>query len=108
MYEALPKIKKLYELSKSELINYLILKIIHKSIRIDMKLQLRRLVNEWLPLIFSIIEDYNPKFHTEIKEVQEYGTNEFFYFHNKKWALRILMRFYQKYLRENFYRGPEK
>lgn len=44
--------------------------------------------------------------HKKIDEFQHKGTPEFFYFHSKKWATRILMRYVQKHAKENFFGQP--
>jgi hypothetical protein len=50
-----------------------------------------------MELIYLTISSENPEFQKKIDDYQAKNTPEFYYFHSKKWATRILMRFVQKH-----------
>ncbi len=44
-----------------------------------------------------VVNLVNPSLDNNIDEPQKRNTDEFYYFHAKKWATRILLRFIQKH-----------
>ena len=54
-----------------------------------------------MDLIALIVNLSNTQYDSNIEE-QKKGTPEFYYFHSKKWATRILLRFIQKHAKSNF------
>lgn len=50
-----------------------------------------------MPLLQLIIGSTNPKYDNNPEDIQVRNTDEFYYFHSKKWATRILLRFVQKH-----------
>ena len=55
-----------------------------------------------MDLIGLIVNLENPEHDNHIDEPQNKGTPEFYYFHTKKWATRILLRFLQKHAKSTF------
>lgn len=50
-----------------------------------------------MDLIAQVVNLNNPYFDNNIDEPQKRNTDQFYYFHAKKWATRILLRFIQKH-----------
>ncbi len=59
-------------------------------------------------LVAMITNIENPPFDNNICEPEMKGTPEFYYFHTKKWATRILLRFIQKHVNSKFIKKSEK
>ena len=55
-----------------------------------------------MPLLKKIIEDYQPLYDLKMADVEK--TSEFYYYHSKKWSLRIIFRFFQKHAKKNIFR----
>lgn len=83
-------------LANSELV-YLSLKILWKSVHYEISPQIKMLTNDWMELIYLTIEAVNPDLQAKLSEMQARNTPEFYYYHSKKWATRILMRFIQRH-----------
>lgn len=82
--------------TNSELI-YLSLKILWKSIHYDMPQDVKMLTIPWMELILIVITGYSEELHIKLDDNLHKNSPEFFYFHAKKWATRILLRFIQKH-----------
>lgn len=80
----------------SELV-YLSLKILWKSVHYEITNQVKMLTNDWMELIYMTISAQNPELQAKLSEMQNKNTPEFYYYHSKKWATRILMRFVQRH-----------
>jgi len=50
-----------------------------------------------MPLLQLVIGSSNPTYDNHAEDIQTRNTDEFYYFHSKKWATRILLRFVQKH-----------
>jgi len=48
-------------------------------------------------LLTAIVGATNPKYDQHPEDIQTRETEEFYYFHSKKWATRILLRFIEKH-----------
>ena len=55
-----------------------------------------------------IVNLTNPNFDNNIDEPQKKNSDEFFYFHAKKWATRIVLRFVQKHAKSLVIKKNEK
>ena len=53
-----------------------------------------------MPLLHMIIGATNAQFDTHPEEIQVRDSTEFYYFHSKKWATRIFLRFVQKHAKK--------
>ncbi len=54
-----------------------------------------------MPLLHAVIAATNPQFDASPDDIQNRGTDEFYYFHSKKWATRVLLRFIQKHAKRH-------
>jgi hypothetical protein len=53
-----------------------------------------------MPLLNLIIGATNPQYDAHPEDIQNRETTEFYYFHSKKWATRIFLRFVQKHAKK--------
>lgn len=58
-------------------------------------------------LLHTVIGASNPKYDQHPEDIQPRETEEFYYFHSKKWATRIMLRFVQKHAKERTYNKNE-
>ena len=63
---------------------------------------------DWMDLLALIVGLVNPTYDNSIDEPQSKGTPQFYYFHTKKWATRILLRFIQKHAKPTVFKKNEK
>lgn len=63
---------------------------------------------DWMDLIAMIVGLENQLFDNHICQPETKGTPEFYYFHTKKWATRILYRFIQKHAKAIFIKKSDK
>lgn len=61
----------------------------------------RTMLCNWMDLILAISGATNPQLEANIEETQDKGTPEFYYFHAKKWATRVLYRFISRHANPN-------
>ena len=85
---------------------YLALKILYKAVHYEVPTEIKILTNPWMELLLLTITAENEAMHKKVDEFQHKGTQEFFYFHSKKWATRILMRYVQKHAKELIFGQP--
>lgn len=50
-----------------------------------------------MPMLHQVIEYNEPSYNINMCDADK--TNEFYYYHSKKWCIRILLQFYQKLLK---------
>lgn len=60
-----------------------------------------------MALLHAVIGASNPVYDKHPEDVQVRETEEFYYFHSKKWATRILLRFVQKHAKRHSYNKAE-
>jgi len=77
-------------------------KFLWKAAHYEINDPIKKLTIDWMDLIALIVNLENPTFDNNINEPETKGTPEFFYFHTKKWATRILLRFIQKHAKSTF------
>ena len=58
---------------------------------------------DWMELIHNTITAYNEGCQINLDEFHQKYTLEFYYFHSKKWATRIILRFLQKHAKDTIY-----
>lgn len=95
--QILPHLNQLRQRNTDSEVIYLLTKFIWKSVHYDLSDEVKMLTTEWMDLIAMIVNISNSDFDNNIDEPQTKATPEFFYFHTKKWATRILLRFIQKH-----------
>ena len=54
-----------------------------------------------MELILTVAGATNNHFESNLEETQKKGTSEFYYFHAKKWATRVLHRFISRHANVN-------
>lgn len=59
--------------------------------------EIKVMVNGWMELLLLTIEAFNEELQKKIDGGQQKNTEEFYYFHSKKWATRIVFRFIKKH-----------
>lgn len=101
LYAILPEVLNAIKnnIGNAEII-YLGLKILYKAVHYEVPKEIKMLTNPWMELLLLTITAENEAMNKKTDEIQQKGTQEFFYFHSKKWATRILMRFVQKHAKE--------
>lgn len=60
-----------------------------------------------MPLLHTVIGATNPQYDNNPDDIQLRETQEFYYFHSKKWATRILLRFVQKHAKRQSFNKNE-
>ena len=60
-----------------------------------------------MPLLHAVIGATNAKYDVHPEDIQQRETEEFYYFHSKKWATRILLRFVQKHAKRQSFNKQE-
>lgn len=76
---------------------YLALKILWKAVHYEINNDIKMLTNDWMELLYLTISAVNEDMQKMLDEYQAKNTPEFYYYHSKKWATRILMRYVQKH-----------
>ena len=88
-----PSFVELIQKNTHEEVIYLIMKIIWKIVHYQVANQVKTIICSMMDLILSVAGAVNPQLEAQVEEVQTKGSVQFFYFHAKKWATRILYRF---------------
>jgi hypothetical protein len=78
------------------------MKFVWKAVHYEISDEIKKLIVDWMDIIALIVGLVNPDYDNNIDEPQTKNTPEFFYFHTKKWATRILLRFIQKHAKASF------
>lgn len=65
--------------------------------------EIKQIACNWMVLLHTVIGASNPKYDQHPEDIQPRETEEFYYFHSKKWATRIILRFIQKHAKEKNY-----
>ena len=76
---------------------YLSLKILWKTVHYQINNDIKLLTNDWMQLLYQVISETNQELQSKLDEIQAKNTIQFYYYHSKKWATRILMRYVQKH-----------
>jgi hypothetical protein len=76
---------------------YLSIKFLWKAVHYEINADIKNLACAWMPLLHLVIGATNPQFDAHPEEHQVRESTEFYYFHSKKWATRIMLRFIQKH-----------
>lgn len=106
--EILPDLNLLRQRNTDSELIYLMMKFLWKAAHYEINDTVKKLMSEWMDLIAMIVNLSNPQFDNNINEPEAKGTPEFFYFHTKKWATRVLLRFLQKHAKSTFVKKNEK
>lgn len=103
MKSILPDLHALVQRNHDSALIYLCIKFIWKAVHYDLSDEVKLLMISWMPLVHAIVNLSNPEFETKFDETQTKDSPEFYYFHSKKWATRILLRFFQKHAKSMFF-----
>lgn len=101
--EALKVVKN--NLSNVELV-YLGLKVLWKTVHYEIPLDVKVLTNSWMETVLLTITLYIEEYQKNVRNYEKYSP-EFYYFHSKKWAIRILLRYVQKHARQLSHNSEE-
>lgn len=93
----LPCLHILAQRNTNEEVIYLLTKILWKVVHYEVSHEIKTLLCGWMDLILSVAGASNQQLEASLIEEQAKGTVEFFYFHAKKWATRILHRFISRH-----------
>ena len=69
--------------------------------------EIKQITCGWMMLLYTVIGAANPHHDLHPEDIQPRETEEFYYFHSKKWATRIMLRFVQKHAKERTYNKNE-
>jgi importin-7 len=86
---------------------YLSIKFLWKAVHYEINAEIKNLACAWMPLLHLVIGATNPQFDAHPEEHQARESTEFYYFHSKKWATRIFLRFIQKHAKRVSYNKNE-
>lgn len=75
---------------------FLVTKIVWKGFHMELAEGSAKESFRWIPILLEIIQFHDPSLADKWEEVQK-NTPEFFYFHSKKWAIRLLYRYIQRH-----------
>ena len=73
----------------------------------EISTEIKMMACGWMELLHAVVGATNPTYDTAPDDIQQKGTPEFFYFHSKKWATRVLLRFFQKHAKKVTYNRNE-
>lgn len=103
----LPALLELVTRRQEPEIIYLSIKFIWKAVHYEINPEIKNIVCGWMPLLHAIISATNAKYDAHPDDIQLRETEEFYYFHSKKWATRIFLRFIQKHAKRVTYNKNE-
>lgn len=83
------------------------MKFLWKTVHYEVSPEVKALACQWMPLLQAVISATNATHDANPEDTQPRGTEEFFYFHSKKWATRVLLRFVQKHAKNVSYENKD-
>lgn len=104
---ALPTLLELLGQRQDHELIYLCIKFLWKAVHYEISGEIKTLACGWMPLLHLVIGASNPQFDAHPEEHQVRESSEFYYFHSKKWATRIFLRFIQKHAKRVSYNKNE-
>lgn len=94
---ALPALLQLISKHQEHELIYLSIKFLWKAVHYEISPEIKSLACAWMPLLHMVVGATNAQFDSHPEDLQQRETPEFYYFHSKKWATRVFLRFIQKH-----------
>lgn len=97
---ALPALLQLISKRQDHELIYLSIKFLWKAVHYEISPDIKSLACAWMPLLHMVVGAKNPQFDSHPDDLQPRESPEFYYFHSKKWATRVFLRFIQKHAKK--------
>ena len=103
----MPALQQLLERFQDPEYIYLCIKFLWKAVHYEISPEIKQLACAWMNLLHAVIGNTNAEYDAHPEDIQTRETLEFYYFHSKKWATRILLRFVQKHAKRQSFNKQE-